>query len=376
MSTPLWHDRRVLLCVGSGGVGKTTASAALALAAAAAGKRTLVMTIDPARRLAHALGLDGMGNVEVEIDADVVGKLGVELKAPLWAMMPDVKRTFDDLINRLAPTEERRQAFMNNRIYQKFSTVLAGSLEYAAVEKLYEVYVTDRYDLIVLDTPPIQNAVEFFDAPKRVTDFLDHGALQWFLKPYVAANRLSKRIVDFGSRIMTNTLGRVAGGDILREIADFLMNFQGMYDGFRDRSKHVQELLGSDKLAVVHVTSTQKNQLALLPRFRQQLQASKMQADALVVNRVNPLICEESELDTLAEKLAADLGEGDEKSRGAVIKAALDEARHALSDRRSVERMRVEYAKLPLYVLPELRLDAHDLDALVELHRHFLAEPL
>ncbi|MBI3180157.1 MAG: AAA family ATPase, partial [Deltaproteobacteria bacterium] len=149
-----WDGRKVVVCVGTGGVGKTTTAAALAIAAAAAGRRTLVMTIDPARRLANAMGIAEIGNLEREIPSERLAAYGVQLKAPLFAMMPDVKRTFDDLVRRTAPNPEARDRILNSRIYEYFSTSLVGSHEYAAVEKLYEVYASGAYDLIVLDTPP------------------------------------------------------------------------------------------------------------------------------------------------------------------------------------------------------------------------------
>ncbi|MEL6544494.1 MAG: ArsA-related P-loop ATPase, partial [Myxococcota bacterium] len=156
--TALWSDRKVVVAVGTGGVGKTTVSASLALAAAASGKKTLVMTIDPARRLANALGISDSGNTEHELSPEELARHGIEVSEPLWAMMPDVKTTFDRLVERFAPDSQRREAILRNQIYEHFSTALAGSLEYAAVERLYEVYSSGRYDLIVLDTPPSRNA--------------------------------------------------------------------------------------------------------------------------------------------------------------------------------------------------------------------------
>ena len=176
--TPLWEKRRVIACIGAGGVGKTTTSAAIGLAAARAGRRTLVMTIDPARRLANAMGLPEFGNIEREIPADLIANLGVTLAAPLWAMMPDIKRTFDGLIQQVAADRERQQKIFQNRLYQEFSTALHGTLEFAAVEKLYEVYTDDRYDLIVLDTPPSRSAVDFLEAPGQLTEFLEHESWQ------------------------------------------------------------------------------------------------------------------------------------------------------------------------------------------------------
>jgi len=369
---PVWEGRRVVVCVGTGGVGKTTTAAAVALAAAASGLRTLVMTIDPARRLANALGLASIGNVEREISDDMLAPFGARLTAPLWVMMPDVKRTFDDLIERFAPNDERRDAIFRNRLYQQFSTVLAGSLEYAAVEKLYEVHESRRYDLIVLDTPPSQNAIDFLEAPGRILDFLDQESLQWLLKPYALAGKFSLKLLDLGSSFLLRHLSRMAGGETIRELADFVHGFGGMYDGFRERSGRVRSLLASDELAFLLVTSTQRHQLPAVIRFREELYKDGLQIRTLVVNRVRHDPLQGLDRAALEQQMAALLAPLPAESRAAAEQALADEVSLAERSAAAVARLRQEFPSSETTVLPELPLDVHDLASLALLHRHFL----
>lgn len=368
----LWDERRVVVCVGTGGVGKTTVSATLALAAASTGRRTLVMTIDPARRLANALGLQDLAKAEHEVSAEMLKPYGVELKGQLHVMMPDVKSTFDTLIQRWAPNHEAADKILGNRIYQHFSTALAGSHEYAAVEKLFEVYTAGHYDLIVLDTPPSQNAIDFLEAPGRILDFLDNEAVSWLLRPTLLAGKMSLRLLDFGGNFVLRALGRLAGTDTLRELSEFLLAFQGMYDGFRDRSRRVKNLLASPELAFVQVTAPLPNQLPAMLRFRSQLAAADLAVRGLVVNRVRPLPIAPEHQPGLDARLAT-LGQAWPAPLGTAIAAALsEETALAARDQDTVCALQEQSAGLPCYTLPELPRDAHDLASLANLHKVFL----
>ncbi len=365
--TPVWKDREVVVCVGTGGVGKTTVAASLGVAAAASGLRTLVMTIDPARRLANALGIADLGNVEREVSAELLATHGTTLEAPLWVMMPDVKRTFDQLIERTAPDEESRETILSNRVYQHFSSALAGSHEYAAVEKLYEAHATGRYDLIVLDTPPSQNAVEFLRAPGRVLDFLETETIQWLLKPYVLSGKLSLKILDFGSSIMLRTLGRLAGGETLRELAEFVFSLQGMYDGFRERSRRVKALLRSGANAFVLVTAPAPSQIRAMHQFRRELRSEGLRVQSVVVNRVRERPPDPAARAAGFEMLESALAPLGPEAVAATRHALEDELRLAAMDHQAVNELRGRLGDTELLLLPELPVDVRDLGGVAEL---------
>lgn len=366
--THLWGSRRVVVSVGTGGVGKTTVSASIALAAAASGVRTLVMTIDPARRLANALGIMDMRDGIHELDAKRLRAAGIEVAAPLSAMMPDVKSTFDRLIERFAPNPDRRRAILSNPIYHHFSTALAGALEYAAVERLYEMHESGRYDLIVLDTPPAQNVVDFLDAPNRIVDFLEQETLQWLLKPYSVAGRFGAKLFDIGGSILFKTLGKLAGAETLRALAEFVMGFQGMYDGFRARSAAVKTLLASEEVSFVLVGSTAPSQRLSMNRFQHDLSAAQLKVRSVVLNRVRSSI-----LKAPWPNQPPNAWKGELKELGvseALLRAA--EVEHLLAERDAHAISAVESdLGLPVISLPELRTDVHDLASLSGLYRFF-----
>ena len=195
------RDRDVCICAGSGGVGKTTTSAAIAAGMAARGKKVAVLTIDPAKRLADSLGLPELGNVEQQVDPALFAELGVDTGGgELWAMQLDAKATFDDVVRNHAPDAETRDRILQNRIYEQISNALAGSQEYMAMEKLFEIHAEGRYDLLVLDTPPSRNALDFLDAPRRLTQFIEGRALQVFMKPAGLGMKVFGRGTTSGSR--------------------------------------------------------------------------------------------------------------------------------------------------------------------------------
>ena len=318
---PIWSGRRVVVSAGTGGVGKTTASAAIAVAAAASGLNTMVMTIDPARRLANALGLDDFGNVEREISPELFKPYGIELKGSMTVMMLDVKQTFDKMITDLASSPKNRERILRNKIYQQFSTVLSGALEYAAVEMLYDVFASNRFDLIVLDTPPSQNAIDFLEAPSKMLNFLEQSSTQWFLKPSAVAGRLSMKLFDVGTSIIAGTLGKMAGGETIRELSDFLVALSDLYDGFAVRHEAVRSLLSSEDLGFVLVTSTQANQRAAMRRFRNDLATGGFKTRGVVINRIRHVDYEPNEVRRDLDANQATLSEAERSE----LLGALDE---------------------------------------------------
>src|SRR5436190_11768455 len=213
------------------------------------GLKVAVLTIDPARRLADSLGLPELGNEERQVEIDGSGEL--------WAMMLDPKRTFDDLIEKHAPDERTRDAVLSNRIYQELSNAVAGSQEYMAMEKLYELHQEERYDLLVLDTPPTRNALDFLEAPERLARFIDSRSLQFFLKP----GRAGLKILGRGTGLLFSTLKRVTGVDLLQDLSEFFQSFGDMAEGFEERARRVNELLSDRRTAFFVVTSPERDSI-------------------------------------------------------------------------------------------------------------------
>src|ERR687893_3067201 len=235
----LLEGRRIVVCAGSGGVGKTTTAAALAMGMAERGLKVAVVTIDPAKRLADSLGLEELGNEPRLVDPERFAGHGVEMRGELWALMLDAKRTFDALIERLAPDDRTRDEVLANRIYQQLSSAVAGSQEFTAIAKLYELDQEGDFDLLVLDTPPSRNALDFLDAPKRLTSFFQGRAIRMFLRPA----GLSGKLLGRGTGVVFGILQRVTGVDLLRDLSTFFRSLAGMIDGFTERARRVGALL-------------------------------------------------------------------------------------------------------------------------------------
>jgi anion-transporting ArsA/GET3 family ATPase len=280
----LLEGKEICICAGSGGVGKTTTSAAVAMGMAAAGKKVAVLTIDPAKRLANSLGLTELGNEESLVDPARFAEHGVEMKGELWAMMLDAKRTFDDLVERHAPDEETRDRILSNRIYQEISNAMAGSQEYMAMEKLYELHQEARYDLLVLDTPPTRHALDFIDAPERMTRFIEGKSLQFFLKP----GRLGMRVLGRSGGILFSALKRITGIDLLQDLSEFFQSFGDMAQGFSERAQRVKQLLSSRDTTFLLVSAPERDPIDEAVFFWRRLKEAKLPFAGVVVNKVHP----------------------------------------------------------------------------------------
>ena len=279
----LLDGKRVCVCVGSGGVGKTTTSAAIALGAAAAGRRVAVVTIDPARRLADSLGLAELGNEPARVDPALLSAAGLEVTGELWALMLDPKRTFDDVIGRLAPDDRTRDEILANPVYKQLSSAVAGSQEYTAMSKLYDLVRETDFDLIVLDTPPSRNALDFIEAPDRLTAFLEGRALKMFLRP----TGIAARVVGRGAAVVFGALRRVTGVSLLEDLTVFFTALTGLLDGFRDRAAGVNALLADRRTTFVLVTSPEPEPVEEGLFFLDRLRAAKLPFGGLIVNRVH-----------------------------------------------------------------------------------------
>lgn len=301
----LLASKGTLVVVGPGGVGKTTTAAALAVRGARMGKKVLVLTIDPARRLASSLGLEGLGNEEVRVAPRLFAEAGISLGGgALFAMMLDVKSTFDALIERHAKSPEARDRILQNRYYQQASTALAGSQEYMAMEKLYELLEERDYDLVVLDTPPMVNAVDFLSAPDRLEGFLESGSLRVLLAGVRTAGRFGLGFMKLNNRILS-VMNRFIGTETFLSLLEFIESFQEMFEGFQQRAQRVRGLLSSPDLAFVVVTSTDRSALDEGLAFHQRLRRDGMPFGALIINRVRPADLATGMHDTLRRRIQA-----------------------------------------------------------------------
>jgi anion-transporting ArsA/GET3 family ATPase len=266
----------VIVCCGSGGVGKTTTAAVLALEAARAGRRSVVVTIDPARRLADALGLEGLTNSATRIDADLPGEM--------HALMLDTKSTFDGLVRRHSVDPEQAEGILSNRFYQNISSALSGTQEYMASEKLYELAEEGDWDLVVVDTPPTRNALDFLDAPQRLAHFLDHRLYKVLMTP----TRGIVKAVNVAAQAVVRSLSKVVGGEVVADAIAFFQAFEGMERGFKERAAAVDRLLAAPETAFVLVASPKADTVAEATYFADQLTEHGITVRGLVVNRMQP----------------------------------------------------------------------------------------
>jgi anion-transporting ArsA/GET3 family ATPase len=276
-------DKRVIVCLGAGGVGKTTTSAALGFGLAKRGQKVAVVTIDPARRLAAALGLDELSGEPRRIDAQLLAAQGVDEPGELWAMALDVKRTFDEVIARLAPDEATRQEILENPVYRELSSAVSGVQELGAVTKLYELSTEHDFDTIVLDTPPSRNALDFLKAPENMLQFLEGRALKVFLAP----GGIAARFLGRGTGLVFAIFARVTGVDMLGELSTFFRSLSGVIEGFGERVRGVAELLREETTSFLIVTSPEHEPAREAVFLAEQLREEQMRCDATIVNRVH-----------------------------------------------------------------------------------------
>ena len=351
--TGVARDRSIVICCGSGGVGKTTTSAAIALEAARLGRIACVVTIDPARRLANSLGVDELSNRPTRIEGDWPGEL--------HALMLDPKGTFDDLIARYSDTEQQAEDIRVNRIYRNLTGTLSGTQEYMAMEKLHELVEEGGFDVVVVDTPPSRNALDFLDAPRRLTHFLENRIFQALMAP----TRVGLRFMSVAANALLRTISKVAGADIVSDAVAFFQAFEGMEEGFRVRAARVRELLVQPGTAFVLVASPRPDSVDEAVHFADKLAESGMAATALIVNRVQPRFADDDQLDALATLRVAD------RRLGPAGSAVADLVENLAGYTLASDREEAAYAGLvaqvapaPVYRVPLLNSDVHDLDGL------------
>ena len=281
------NSRRVLLCVGCGGVGKTTTCAALGLAAAMRGKRVLCLTIDPARRLAQSLGLDSVDIAPQTVPPEVFVAAGLEVPGSLTMMMLDTKSTFDNLVTKLSKTPEKRQRILDNSLYQYISTTLAGTQEYMAMEKLYEVKDDPAYDIILLDTPPTSHALDFLDAPEKLVGAIDSPAVAWFLQAFQSSGSMSLNLLQRSAALVLRVMGKMTGAGFLEQVAVFITEMNELFGGWRARADEIATALRGDDVGYLLVTSPEPMSIREVLFFARRLKEQGTPPDAYIVNRIH-----------------------------------------------------------------------------------------
>ncbi len=414
-----WLDRtRLIVCVGSGGVGKTTTAASIGLWAALRGRKVMVLTIDPAKRLANSLGLTEFGNAETRIDLSPIASaskptpiasaskptpiasaskptpiasaskptpiasaskptppVNAEGGGELWAMMLDSRSTWDNLINRVSPNDEVRDRILKNRVFRAMAGTFAGSQEYMATEKLYDLAQSQKYDLIVLDTPPVKNALDFLESPGRMISFLDEKVLGWFLSPY-DRNTVFGSLMGGASSVFFRLLGAILGSDFLDDMTELMQDFKSLYDGFRKRHQETLALFRDSGTAFVTVCAPTESSVEVAEFFQDELSARDLPRAGVIVNQVHSCKATQhdaaSVLGDTARELATDLDERTVQS----VMARLGMAHKRLFELASAERALIERVLIAAkggafyQEIPRLDDDVNDLPGLREVGTH------
>ncbi|BEP12891.1 hypothetical protein acdb102_12020 [Acidothermaceae bacterium B102] len=350
----LLSTAEIIVCCGSGGVGKTTTAAALALRAAELGRRTVVLTIDPARRLAQSMGLTALDNTPRRV-AGVDESAGGELHA----MMLDMKRTFDEIV--LAHSDaDKAEAILANPFYVAMSSSFSGTQEYMAMEKLGQLKATGTWDLIVVDTPPTRSALDFLDAPRRMATFLDGRLLRLLAAPAKAGGRVSARVLSAGVGMFTGVLSRVLGAQLLHDLGGFVAALETMFGGFRQRAERTYTLLQQPGTAFVVVAAPERDALREAAYFADRLAEESMPLAGLVLNRVHSSYAPELPRD-LAAAAADDLGGG---TAAGVLRLHAERTALADRERRLRDGFTSTHRGVALVEAAALAGDVHDLDGL------------
>ncbi|MCS6858611.1 MAG: AAA family ATPase [Sandaracinaceae bacterium] len=372
----LIEKHRVIIVVGSGGVGKTTTAAAIAVQGAKAGRQVLCLTIDPAKRLATSLGLRELKSEEQVIAPSLFEAHGIQLKGSLTAMMLDAKATADALVRASASSPEQAERILSNRIYQYMSTSLAGMQEYMAVEKLYAVQSDPRFDLIVLDTPPTSNALDFLDAPERISGIIDSPVVQWLTSFFRKDSRKSRNLVGRGARLVLQAISRFTGKGFLEDVAGFLAEFNDIFGGFRKHAMEVGSALRSPGVAFIVVASPAEMAIDEAIFFAERLLENQMPCEAFVVNQVHRVLPSLASQKQLAEELMrfANVANPDFLIER-MLEAHRTAAIQAEADRKQIDRLRHRFGnRVPIIEVPAFERDVHDLQALDHVGRALIGE--
>jgi anion-transporting ArsA/GET3 family ATPase len=373
----LLGSREIIVACGPGGVGKTTtAAAAAAMAAWHNGGKVLVLTVDPARRLADALHLEGIGNRETRVPDEAFRKAGIAPRGELWAAMLDTKESWDALIRRHAPDERTRNEILSNPLYGQISSRFVQSHDYIAMERLYEIHAEGDYDLIVVDTPPTRNALDFLDAPERMAEFFSSRLLRWLIVPY------RSRLVNFASRPFYQVADRILGTQFLEDISQFFILFQTMYNGFIERAQAVGRLLADRRTSFIVVTTLEAAPLHEGQVFIDELRRRDLHVGAVVLNKVLPAYLRDHSGHELARRLKDSSDDVAAKLRGDAALGGIDRAELAgviseigssyldynlVAQREAEQRAELAHTPDVLVSVPYFESDVFDLSSLLRL---------
>jgi anion-transporting ArsA/GET3 family ATPase len=364
---------RIVISAGSGGVGKTTVAASVALWGALQGRRTAVLTIDPARRLASSLGLESLGHEPREIAPDLFAAQGLAPKASLAAMMLDQKGAWDALVERYAPPEARGR-ILANPFYQHLSQTFAGSQEYMAIEQLCLLVDSGAYDLIVVDTPPTRHALDFLEAPKRIDDFLDRNVVKWFVRPYFSAGWSALRAVNRTASFLLRRLEQATGVGALADISDFFASTSGLFENFHLRVERAYEVLRGPETAFVVVSSPEEQVLGDAEYLAGKMAELRMPLKGVVMNRVHAELrparrggLDPDDTEAVARLVAPVAGPAaPELCANFAAYQALARGEHL-----RIEQFRSGLPpRVPVALVPNFTRDVHDLATLASMHEH------
>ena len=358
--------RRVVVCAGAGGVGKTTIAAALSLSAARRGRRVLCLTIDPARRLADSLGLVLAPGVEAEVAAERLTAVGAASTGSLSVAMLDPKQTFDDLVTRHASSPEVAEKILRNQFYRHVSTSLAGTQSYMAMEKVLAVLKSGRYDLIVLDTPPTSEALDFLDAPERLVEALDSPAMRWLVQALQPTGGFSMRLLARGVAALLRTMGRLTGRGFLEDMAAFVGELNELFGGFKERAAEVSRAFRAPDFGYLLVAAPSAPALEEARFFAERLRRIGLSADALVLNRVHAGETALASADALAALLGA---RGLSVPPQQLLLAQADEHARARIEAPEVEKARRLFTPENLWAVPVMAGDVRGLSDLAKVSR-------
>lgn len=369
---PLLETARLVVCCGPGGVGKTTTAAALGLRGVLMGRKVIVLTIDPARRLANSLGLEELSNSPQQIDlaanlSHVPDSVG---DGEFWAMMLDQKKTLDDLVKRFAPDPGAFERAQNNNIYRLLSSTLHGMQEYMALDKLHDLYTGGHFDLVILDTPPTKNALEFLETPSRAKTFFDERIIKWFIPNRQKTGGLFSRIVDPGA-VVIKLLSKIFGETFIKELTEFFETLEFLQQALQTRGEMIDFIMRDEQTHFFVITSADPRRMKEALFFHEKLAELGQKAEAFIINRVIPEFSP-GDLDDLSDTKLVDVVDDLPTSELGPLRAELERTYLALSklavrDREAIESLAKRIGAASLRRVPMLGQDVHSIEQLVNL---------